>query len=98
MISAILAAAVLLADTTATLQAAPDAATKSTATPGAVSQATAVAGKKQSDPTAMVCKSEPIIGSRMPAKRCRTQGQIDSQRLEDRQAIERAQILTEASH
>jgi len=34
----------------------------------------------------------------MPAKRCRTQGQIDSQRLEDRQAIERAQILTEASH
>ena len=97
MISAILAAAVLLADTTATLQTPPEAA-KPPATAGTVSPATAVAGKKQNDPNTVVCKSEPIIGSRMPTKRCRTQGQMDAQRLEDRQAIERAQILTEPGH
>ncbi|HEX4711752.1 hypothetical protein [Phenylobacterium sp.] len=97
MISAILAAAVLLADTTATLQAPADAAAKPTAATQTVAQA-ATAGKKQNDPSAMVCKSEPVLGSRLPTKRCRTQAQIDSQRLEDRQAIERAQILAEPGH
>ena len=82
MISAILAAAVLLADTTATLQAAPDAA-----------KPAAAASKKQNDPTALVCKSEPVLGTRLATKHCRTQAQIDAQKLEDRQALERAQTV-----
>ncbi|MDB5462736.1 MAG: hypothetical protein JWP23_1125 [Phenylobacterium sp.] len=83
MISAILAAAVLLADTTATLEAAPDAAAKPAA----------AASKKQNDPTALVCKSEPVLGTRLATKHCRTQAQIDAQKLEDRQALERAQTV-----
>jgi hypothetical protein len=86
MIIAILAAGMLLADTTATLQAPPDAAAKPAAT---------AEGKKQSDPNALVCKSEMVVGSRLPIKRCRTQAQIDAQKLEDRQALERTQIRTE---
>jgi hypothetical protein len=96
MISAILAAAILLAESTPALQAAPDAA-KPTATAQTVSQATSVAPKK-SDPMALVCKSEPILGSRMPVKRCHTQGEIAQQRLEDRQALERAQIMVDPGH
>jgi hypothetical protein len=94
MISAILVAGMLLADTTATLQAAPDAATTTTAQ--AASQPTDVA--KKNDPQALVCKSEPVLGSRLPAKRCRTQGDMAQQKLQDRQALERAQILVDNGH
>lgn len=97
MISAILAAAVLLADTTATLQTPPEAA-KPAATAQAAARTATAASKKQNDPMAVICKSEPVLGSRMPTKRCRTQGQIDAQRLEDRQALEHAQIMVDPGH
>ncbi|WP_372786946.1 hypothetical protein [Phenylobacterium sp.] len=97
MISAILAAAILLADTTAALQQpAPDAAAKSTATAQTAAQATAAA--KKNDPQAMVCHSEPVLGSRLPTKRCRTQGDIATEKLESRQALERSQIITDPGH
>jgi hypothetical protein len=96
MISAILVAGMLLADTTATLQAAPDATAKPAATAQTVSQATGVA--KKSDPAALVCKSEPVLGSRLPTKRCRTQGDIATEKFESRQALERSQILTDNGH
>ncbi len=96
MISAILVAGMLLADSTAALQPAPDAAAKPAAT-AAVSPATGVAAKK-SDPQALVCKSEPVVGSRMPAKRCRTQGDIATEKFESRQALERTQIRTDNGH
>jgi hypothetical protein len=99
MISAILVAGLLLADTTATLQATPDATTaaaKPSATTQTVSQATGVAAKK--DPMALVCKSEPILGSRLPTKRCRTRSDIATEKIEGRQALERTQIITDNGH
>jgi hypothetical protein len=99
MISAILVAGMLLADTTATLQAAPDAsatAAKPAATAQTVSQATGIA--KKNDPQALVCRSEPVLGSRLPTKRCRTQGDMAQQKIDDRQALEHSQILTDNGH
>jgi hypothetical protein len=97
MISAILVAGMLLADSTAALQAAPDA-TATPAKPAAtVSQATGVAAK-QRDPEALVCKSEPVLGSRLPVKRCRSQGDMAQQKIQDRQALERTQIMTDNGH
>ena len=100
MISAILVAGMLLADTTAALQSTPDSAApaaKPTTTAQTVSQATATAAKKD-NPMALVCKSEPVLGSRLPTKRCRTQGDIDTEKLESRQALERTQIITDNGH
>jgi hypothetical protein len=96
MISAILVAGMLLADSTAALQAAPDA-TATTTKAQAVSPATGVAAKKN-DPAALVCKSEPVLGSRLPTKRCRTQGDMAQQKLQDREALERSQIMTDNGH
>lgn len=87
MISLLLAATVLLADTTATVQPAP-------AKPEAAAQAT----KAKDNSETLVCKSEPVIGSRMPTKRCRTKGDMAAQKLEDRAAIERAQIHNDPGH
>ena len=97
MISAILVAGMLLADSTATLQAAPDAAAKPAATAPSVSQATGVAAKKN-DPQALVCRSEPVLGSRLPTKHCRTQGEVATEKFESRQALERSQIKTDNGH
>ena len=99
MISAILMAGMLLADSTAALQVAPDAtatAAKPAATSQTVSQATGVAAKR--DPEALVCRSEPVLGSRLPTKRCRTQGDIAQQKIQDRQALERTQVMTDNGH
>ncbi|HEY8002652.1 MAG TPA: hypothetical protein VIE16_00400 [Phenylobacterium sp.] len=90
MISAILAAGILLADTTAAVQA-------QAAKPTAVAPATSVAPKKD-ETQEMVCHSEQILGSRMPVKRCRTKGDIATQKLEDRQTLERMQIRQDPGH
>jgi hypothetical protein len=87
MISAILAAGILLADA---MQAQD---TK----PTTVTPATSIAPKKD-DTQEMVCHSEPVLGSRMPVKRCRTKGEMATRKLEDRQTVERMQILQEPSH
>src|SRR5258708_26587444 len=100
MISAILAVAILLADSTAALQIAPDAtatAAKPTAMAQTVSQPTSVAAKKN-DPTALICKSEPVLGSRMPTKRCRTKGDAAMEKFEAQQALERMQGGTYQPH
>jgi hypothetical protein len=92
-------AGMLLADSTAALQAVPDAtatAAKPAATAQTVSPATGVA--KRSDPQALICRSEPVLGSRLPTKRCRTQGDIAQQKIQDRQALERTQIMTDNGH
>jgi hypothetical protein len=99
MISAILVAGMLLADSTAALQVAPDATApaKPAATAQTVSPATGVA-EKQRDPETLVCRSEPVLGSRLPIKRCRSQGDIAQQKIQDRQALERSQIRTDNGH
>jgi hypothetical protein len=94
MISAVLAAAALLAEATTAPPPAPDpAAAKPAEAPNTVSPATALGAKSKAadDPNALVCKSEPVLGSRLTVKRCVTKGQADMQKLEDRQTLERMQ-------
>ena len=94
MISAILAAAVLLAQATTTPSPAPDpAAAKAAEAPNTVSPATAMGAKNQpaDDPNALVCRSEPVLGSRLSVKRCVTKGEADMRKFEDRQDLERMQ-------
>jgi hypothetical protein len=90
MISVLFAAAMLLADTTAAAQPAQPAQPAKTEA--------AAPQKAKDDPNTMVCRSEPVLGSRMPVKRCRTKGDMAAQKLEDRQAIERAQIRSDPGH
>ncbi|MFL5298544.1 MAG: hypothetical protein ACJ798_19365 [Phenylobacterium sp.] len=81
MIVAMLAATVLLADSTAALQA---TATQPAAT-------AAAPAKKAGDQANLVCKSEPVLGSRMPVKRCRTSDQAKADKQAAREELERAQ-------
>jgi hypothetical protein len=88
MFSVILAAAVLLADTTAALQPAADGTQPAKPAPAAA----AAPKPKADDATTLICKTEVVVGSRLGVKHCRTKADIDMQRFEDRQALERAQI------
>jgi hypothetical protein len=85
MISAVLAAAFLLADTTAALQPAAEGA------PVAKPAAAVAAKSKPDDSTTVVCKTEVVVGSRLGVKHCRTKADAEMQKMEDRQALERAQ-------
>jgi hypothetical protein len=98
MISAVLAALVLLANSDGALQTAPDSspAAKPATTPHTVSEATAVAGKAKApdDPQALVCHSEPVLGSRLTVKRCTTKAEAAMSKFEQRQELERMQGST----
>jgi hypothetical protein len=83
MIVALLAATVLLADVT-------PAATP-TAAPAAKAAAPTTAQKTADSNTKLVCKSEAVLGSRMPVKKCRTVGDAAAEKLEAQQALERMQ-------
>jgi hypothetical protein len=50
-----------------------------------------VQAKAKDDPNKLVCKSELPVGSRLPVKKCMTQGEAAMRKLEDRQELERAQ-------
>lgn len=39
----------------------------------------------------LVCKSEAVLGSRLPVRRCRTVADIKDRMLQDQQAVDRAQ-------
>ena len=82
MIVALLAATILMAD------AAP-AATPTAASAAKVS--TTATAQKTADSNKLVCKSEPVLGSRMPVKKCRTVGDAAAEKLEAQQALERMQ-------
>ena len=94
MIIAVLAALALLAESTPAAQSASTPAP----TPAPAAGATTPPAKAADNPMAMVCKNEPVLGSRLPTKRCRTQGDIAQQRLDDRAALERAQIRIDPGH
>jgi hypothetical protein len=98
MISAVLAAFVLLANSAGGLQATPDSspAAKPATTPRTVSEATAVAGKTKApdDPLAIICHSEPVLGSRLTVKRCTTKGDAAMNKFQQRQELERMQGAT----
>jgi hypothetical protein len=76
MIVALLAATVLMADATTTPPAAPAAQAQAAKKPE---------GEK------MVCKSEQVIGSRLPIKKCRTAEQAAQEKQDAREQLDRAQ-------
>jgi hypothetical protein len=39
----------------------------------------------------LICKSEAVLGSRLPVRRCRTVRDVKDRALQDQQAVERAQ-------
>jgi hypothetical protein len=57
--------------------------------PAPVTYAPAKAADQKDDQ--MVCKSEAVLGSRLPVRRCHTVGDIKDRALQDQQAVERAQ-------
>jgi len=43
----------------------------------------------------LVCRTEAVLGSRMPVRRCHTVAEIKDRQQQDREAIEHAQIVQE---
>ncbi|HEY2749753.1 hypothetical protein [Phenylobacterium sp.] len=82
--------------TTSLLAAGDPPASASTSAPTPVANPTAgpayapAKASEQKD-TQLVCKSEPVLGSRLPVRRCRTVGDIKDRSLQDRQEVEHAQ-------
>ncbi|MFI4951120.1 MAG: hypothetical protein ACHP7A_08810, partial [Caulobacterales bacterium] len=65
---------------------------KAAAAPHTLSGVTATGRNKGADnPEALVCHSEPVLGSRMSVKRCMTKADADMQKFEQRQELERMQ-------
>ena len=81
MIIALLAATVLLADATPAAQAG--------ATPPAASAA--APAKKAGDQANLTCRSEPVLGSRLPVKKCRTADEARADKQAAREELDRAQ-------
>ena len=97
MMRAVLAAVALAIAFPAAAQAPSDSAPAARdAQPTTVSPATAVAPKAKAadDPNRLVCKSEPVLGSRLAVKRCTTAGEAAVNRIEQRQTLERMQGST----
>jgi hypothetical protein len=78
MIVALLAATVLMADA-------------ATTPPPANAAAQAEAAKKKPEGDKLVCKSEQVIGSRLPVKKCRTVDQAAQDKADAREQLDRAQ-------
>jgi hypothetical protein len=81
MLVAMIAAALLMAD------ASTAAPTDSSSPPTAASQP----AKKKTDDQQVVCKSEMVIGSRLPVKKCRSAAQAAADKQNAREELERAQ-------
>ena len=89
MFVSILAAGFLLTDAVTAAPPAPAAApTAAKAAPTMTYAPPKAADQKDEQ---LVCKSEPVLGSRLPVRRCRTVADIKDRRLQDQQAIDRAQ-------
>ena len=83
-LSAMLAATVLMADTT---PAAAAAATTASPTPAAGAAAPA----KTADKPKLICKTEAVTGSLMPKKTCYTSDDLAQRRQEERANLEKMQ-------
>lgn len=53
--------------------------------------APAKAEKAKPGPNDVVCKKEPVLGSRMKSRICMTQGEWDARQAQDRQDLDRTQ-------
>ena len=99
MIIALLAATVLMADATTALQTTASSASTNAGQPQAVSPTAEqnAKPKKQAGNT-LVCKNEPVLGSRLPTKRCRTTEQMAAQQQEDQQNLDKMQRVGDPGH
>lgn len=88
MILSLLAAAALLAETTA----APVPAAAPAAPPAA--QAPDAKAKAKPAKAELVCTYDASLGTRVPQKRCRTKASIAEERAESRSDLNRAQLMT----
>jgi hypothetical protein len=86
-----------MADSTTALQAAPSS------TPATQTQAVAATAEQNAKPkkqanNALVCRNEPVLGSRLPTKRCRTQEQMAAQQQEDQANLDKMQRTGDPGH
>lgn len=93
MIIALFAATILMADSTAALQAASAPAPQA-----AAATAPDNAKPKKTGATALICKSEAVVGTRLPTKKCRTVEQMAQQKLDDQANLERMQRRDDPGH
>ena len=99
MIIALLAATVLMADSTTALQAAPASTTAAQPQAAAATSATAEQNAKpKKSGNALVCRNEPVLGSRLPTKRCRTSEQMAAQQQEDQANLDKMQRTGDPGH
>ena len=96
MFIALLAATVLMADSTTALQAAP--ASTTAAQPQAVAATAEQNAKPKKSGNALVCKNEPVLGSRLPTKRCRTTEQMAAQQQDDQANLDKMQRTGDPGH
>ena len=98
MIIALLAATVLMADSTTALQAAPSTTTTAAQPQAAVAATAEQNAKPKKAGNTLVCKTEPVLGTRLPAKRCRTAEQIAAQQQEDQANLDKMQRVGDPGH
>jgi hypothetical protein len=94
MLLALLAATVLMADSSTARQVDP---ATTAAQPEAAVAAPAAKPKKQAK-NGLICRNEPVLGSRLPTKRCRTQEQMDAQQQEDQANLDKMQRVGDPGH
>ena len=95
MIFALLAATVLMADSTTALQAVPE----TTNTPPATAAAAEPNAKpKKQANNGLICRTEPTLGTRLPTKKCRTAAQVAEQKQEDQQNLDKMQRIGDPGH
>ena len=97
MLIALLAATVLMADSTTALQAAPSSTTASEPQAVAATADQNAKPKKQAN-NALICRNEPVLGSRLPTKRCRTREQMAQQQQEDQANLDKMQRVGDPGH
>jgi hypothetical protein len=91
MLIALFAATILMAESSPALQA----ATTTAPTQPAVASG-AKTGKDAGN--VLICRNEPIVGSRLPTKRCRTKEQMAAQKQEDQMNLEKMQRTGDPGH
>ncbi|MBW8812983.1 MAG: hypothetical protein JF588_06115 [Caulobacterales bacterium] len=73
----------------ALMAGAPSADPAAAASPAAA--AAPAKAEKTSDPNKLVCKKEPVLGSRMPTRTCMTQAEWDARKQDSRDQLDAAQ-------
>ena len=96
MIIALFAATILMADSTTALQTAPAPSPAPQA--GAAATAPDNAKPKKTAANGLVCKTEPVLGTRLPTKKCRSVEQMAQQRQEDQANLDKMQRVDQPGH